>query len=193
MRHTILLALLGTTGCLAGYAPPQDQPTTADLAPLASTVDAGVIQPPPPPQSTSAEEVAKFGNCMTLADWTSSGMNDVQNQTTIGDAGECYSCHLSGMYNVALTKDPNNNFNLMHTMPWIFKLAQATTNADGSFADIAPTERIRDRGSEAGHPVYTLSTPRQQALDGFFQLTYAHYKAGNCIAPAVAPPVDGGI
>jgi hypothetical protein len=161
--------------------------------PPPSMVDAGVLQAAPPPTSTAAQELVKFGNCMQLADWNSTGMKDVQNQTTIGEAGECYTCHQTGMYNVALTKDANNNFNLMHTMPWLLKFAQATTDAAGNFQDITPTERIRDRGSEAGHPVYTLSTTRQQALDNFFQQTYTHYKAGNCTPPAAAPVPDGGV
>jgi hypothetical protein len=217
MGRTFVIALLGlgAAGCLGAYQAPKSGPgsgtgtgngnnsngsttTVADMAtsgnqPPASTVDAGVLQPAPAPTSTAAQELVKFGNCMQLADWTSSGMSDVQNQETIGEGGECYSCHQSGMYNVALTKNANNNFNLMHTMPWLLKFAQATTATDGTFQDITPTERIRDRGSEAGHPVYTLSTPRQQALDNFFQLTYTHYKAGNCTAPAAAPVPDGGV
>lgn len=172
---------------------PTDDMANPGNQPPPSTVDAGVLQPPPPPASTAAQELVKFGNCMQLADWTASGMPDIQNQTTIGEGGECYSCHQSGMYNVALTKNGNNNFNLLHTMPWLIKFAQATTAADGSFQDITPTERIRDRGSEAGHPVYQLSTTRQKALDDFFQLTYTHYKAGNCTAPAAAPVPDGGV
>jgi hypothetical protein len=166
---------------------------TSGNQPPSSAVDAGAIQPAPSPASTAAQELVKFGNCMQLADWTASGMPDLQNQVTIGEGGECYSCHQTGMYNVALTKSANNNFNLMHTMPWLLKFAQATTAADGTFQDITPTERIRDRGSEAGHPVYTLTTARQQALDTFFQLTYTRYKAGSCSAPAAAPVPDGGV
>jgi hypothetical protein len=223
MRRTFVIALLslGTVGCLGGYAPPTGNGSGTgtgngtgngnngnnnngtstpgpDMAnpgnqPPPSTVDAGVLQPAPPPMSSAAQELVKFGNCMQLADWTSSGMSDIQNQVTIGEGGECYSCHQSGMYNAALTKSSNNNFNLLHTMPWLLKFAQATVNPDGSFADITPTERIRDRGNEAGHPIYTLTTTRQQALDDFFKLTYTHYKAGNCTAPAAAPVPDGGV
>jgi hypothetical protein len=198
---------MGSVGCLGGYTPSTTQGsattptntnnTTAaaqDAGPVKTSAnDAGVLQAAPPPASTAAAELVKFGNCMQLADWNSSGMNDVQNQDTAGDAGECYSCHQSGMYNVALTKDPDNNYNLMHTMPWLMKFAQATTAADGTFQDITATERIRDRGTEAGHPVYVLTTTRQSALDNFFMMTYTHYKAGNCPAPSVAPPIDGGI
>jgi hypothetical protein len=215
MRFTVVIALLslgamglaglgGLSGCLGVYEPAgphssnmngssgSGQPSSGSQ-PHASTVDAGGLEPAPPPASTAAEELVKFGNCMQLADWTATGMNDMQNQVTIGEGGECYSCHQSGMYNVALTHDANRNFNLMHTLPWLLKLAQATTATDGTFQDITPTERIRDRGSEAGHPVYTLSATRQQALDNFFTATYAHYKAGNCSAPAPAPVADGGV
>jgi hypothetical protein len=213
----IALLGLGTVGCLGGYVPPMGNGgsggtggggggggsggsgggggnTTQDMAQgTTSGPDAGVLQPPPPPASTAAQELAKFGNCMALADWNSTGMNDIQNQVTIGEGGECYSCHQTGMYNAALTPNSNNNYNLMHTMPWLMKFAQATVNADGSFKDITPTERIRDRGSEAGHPVYTLTTARQTALDTFFQQTYTHYKAGNCPTPQAAPVPDGGV
>ncbi len=214
MRRAIAIALvaLSSAGCLGAAATGSGAGPSAGVGsngshttggmPSASSPSASldmsqppgaapVIQAAPAPASTAAQELVKFGECMQLADWTSSGMGDVQNQTTAGSAGECYSCHGTGMYNVALTKQGNENFDLLHTMPWLLKFAQATTAADGTFQDITPTERIRDRGSEAGHPTYTLTNARQQALDQFFQLTYTHYKAGNCSAPTAAP-FDGG-
>jgi hypothetical protein len=116
---------------------------------------------------------------MAQTDYDGDGMKDLQNQGTSGNGGPCTSCHQTGMY-VFLSNDTTQNFQRLQQSPWIMKFALASVNADGSFADIVAANRFRDRGQEPGHPPYTLSSARQQALDSFFQDTYARYKAGNC-------------
>jgi hypothetical protein len=137
---------------------------------------------PPPPTAGGAQgtaELAKFAKCMTQADYTAATMNDIQNQDTSGDAGPCYTCHATGLY-VYLSKDATKNFAMMKVDPTLGKFAAATFNADGSFKDIVPSNRIADRGSAPGHPSYVLSATRTQSLTTFFNSTYTHYKAGNC-------------
>ena len=137
---------------------------------------------PPPPTAGGAQgtaELAKFAKCMAQADYTAATMNDIQNQDTTGDAGPCYTCHSTGLY-VYLSKTAADNFTMMKVDPTLSKFAQASFNADGSFKDIEPSNRIRDRGSAPGHPPYVLSAARTQALTTFFNSTYTHYKAGNC-------------
>jgi cytochrome c553 len=141
-----------------------------------------VLPPPPAPaQATvAAMELAKFGKCMTQADYDAAGMNDLQNQTTLGDAGECYSCHQTGLYNVYLSKISTDNFTKLKAAPYLLKFADADVAADGTFKDIIPSSRFIDRGQQPGHPGYMLTSARASAVTTFFQSTYTKYKAGNC-------------
>ncbi len=141
-----------------------------------------VLAPPPAPAAGAAvaAELVKFGKCMTQADWDAAGMNDLQNQTTLGDAGECYSCHQTGLYNVYLSKISTDNFTRIQTSPNLLKLAAADVKADGSLNDIIQADRFQNRGQLPGHPGYTLTTARLNAINTFFMSTYTKYKAGNC-------------
>ncbi len=141
------------------------------------------LPPPPSPANVAVQELAKFGNCMTLADFTAAGMNDLQNQNTNG--GPCTSCHATGAY-VYLSNTPTNNFNRLKESPWLMKFALGTINTDGTFKDVEAANRFLDRGKEPGHPQYTLNTTRATALTTFFTSTYTKYKAGNC--PTTPPP-----
>lgn len=187
MRRTIIALVFGLAGCL-GSAPtgmnpnpsPSPSPNPSPSPDPQQPAPTPAPAPAPPPSPTGAAEIAKFGKCMQAADWTSSGMADLQNQTTAGYGGECYSCHATGMFGTFLSKLPTNNLTMWKTSPWVEKYATASVKPDGSFADIIPTNRFRDRGVEAGHPPYQLTAARQTALDTFFMLTYTHYKAGNC-------------
>jgi hypothetical protein len=187
MRRTVIALVFGLAGCL-GSAPTGTGMNPTPTPTPNPTPDPGTTQPAPTPAPapapaptpTGAAEIAKFGKCMLAADWTSSGMSDLQNQTTAGYGGECYSCHATGMYGTYLSKVATDNMTMWKTSPWVEKFATASVNPDGSFADIIPTNRFRDRGVEAGHPAYQLTDARTTALTNFFMLTYTHYKAGNC-------------
>jgi hypothetical protein len=142
------------------------------------------LPPPPAPANQAATELAKFGACMTQTDYDNAGMNDLQNQNT--NQGPCTSCHQTGNY-VYLSVAPTANFQRLQQSPYIMKYALPTMNPDGTFKDIAQAYRFRDRGQETGHPAYTLTAARLQALDTFFQATYTKYKAGNCPKPPGSP------
>ncbi|HZS37730.1 MAG TPA: hypothetical protein VFF06_12925, partial [Polyangia bacterium] len=105
------------------------------------------------------------------------------------NSGPCTSCHQTGDY-VLLSADPNANFAAIKKMPYIMKFALADVNVDGTFKDIVPADRFKDRGMETGHPAYTLNTARLTALTTFFTTVYGKWKAGTCAAAAGAP--DGG-
>jgi hypothetical protein len=156
-------------------------------------VERGASNLPSPPTAggtdKAAAELQKFGNCMTLTDFNSTGMNQLYNQNVNG-GDTCSSCHTSGAY-VMLSADATGTFSHLKTMPYILKFAVAATNADGSFKDIIAANRFLDRGKEIGHPAFTLNAARATALTNFFNLSYTHYKAGNC--PAAAGTPDGGI
>jgi mono/diheme cytochrome c family protein len=146
---------------------------------------------PPPALNVAQRKLQDFAACMSLTDYNSSGMNTLQNQGTNGNGGSCTSCHQTGEY-VLLSADTNANFNALITMPFIMKFAEASVAVDGTFTDIVATNRFKDRGTEPGHPSYTLTTARQTALTSFFTLTYNKWKAGNCVAAAPAS-TDGGM
>jgi mono/diheme cytochrome c family protein len=175
-----------TQGKHEGPALTPDQAAAIQTWLTMENTERGNLPAAPPPANLTQRALTTFGACMSLTDWNSTGMNDIQNQDTAGNAGQCSSCHETGMY-VYLSGNATNNFTHMYQMPWLMKFAIASTNADGSFADIVPAWRIRDRGQEAGHPAYTLTTARLTALTNMFNLTYTKYKAGNCTPPAAAP------
>jgi len=140
------------------------------------------LPPPPAPANAGAQALTAFGNCMTQADFNASGMNDLQNQGTNGNGGNCTACHQTGQY-VFLSASPTANFQRLKQSPYIMKFALPNLNADGTFKDIVEAARFLDRGKEPGHPQYTLATNRANALTQFFTLTYNKWKAGNCPAP----------
>ena len=149
------------------------------------------LPPPPPLVVQPSSRLAQFGACMTYADYQSTGMNTLQDQDTVGQAGQCWSCHSTGLY-VYLSTDANANFARLQKSPWILKFADASVDATGNFLDIIATNRFRDRGMEAGHPQYILADARIQALSMFFTLTYNRWKAGGTGGCAAMGPVDGG-
>lgn len=209
MRRIIRLSALSLTvlavGCLGGYQP---APTGGANGPAQSgtssngnnqtesgTGSGGSSAAPAPAQTggtgtaapmqqgaapPATAELIKFGQCMTQADWTSSGMAGVAMQMT--DSGNCSSCHGSGMFSVYLSGDPTKDLTHLRSLPFLYKFAELETNPDGTFKDIAPAGRFFQRGEEItlSHPPYQLSTTNQQALTDFFNLTMTHYKAGNC-------------
>ena len=138
-----------------------------------------VLPDPPTVGNVAAMQLAAFAKCMNATDFTASGMNDLQNQETAGDGGQCWSCHGQGLY-VYLSQTATDNLTYLKVNPTLSKFAESVSNADGSFKDILPSYRFRDRGQQPGHPPYILSSARSAALDSFFQKTYAHWKAGNC-------------
>lgn len=179
-----------TQGKHEGPALSTQQATDVEAWLTQELAERGMLPQPPPPANQAQKQLTAFGNCMSQSDYNTAGMNDLQNQDTAGNAGECHSCHSTGMY-VYLSKDPTQNFDRLHQLPWLLKLAGADLNTDGTFRDIISANRFRDRGQETGHPSYNLTQTRQTALDTFFQTTYSKWKAGGCTPPPTNPPGGG--
>ncbi len=157
---------------------------TAVAAWLTKEAEERMITPPPPPPpgggtpTTLEAALTKFGKCMTITDWNSTGMNDLQNQNTT--QGRCYACHATGTAGAYLSTNSDDNLTMIKTSPYILKLVTGTVNANGTFKDLVPAYRFRDKANDTGHPSYVLSAAREQALTDFFNLTYTHYMAGAC-------------
>jgi hypothetical protein len=198
MRRIIRLATLGFTlaaaGCLGGYGggtqtpasdPTQSTPSTPSTPTDNTTPPANNnTTPPATPASKGAPaataELLKFGKCMQLADWTSSGMQGLADQLT--SSGVCRGCHQSGAFAVFLSKDPQANLTHLQSPPFLYKFAQLQVDANGTMKAIVPADRFIQRGAETTlhHPPYTLDTTTTTALQSFFDLTMTHYTAGNC-------------
>lgn len=142
----------------------------------------------PPGPLTGLDAIAQFGACMTLEDWLNKKMDLVANQTALSQdqVMPCYSCHAGGQGSNWMP-DPQNSgevsqaFEKMRVPYKIFKLIQWTVNdEDGSFKDIVPANRWRDKGKEKGHPEYTLEPQYVEYIDQWFQLTYDKWKSGTC-------------
>lgn len=140
---------------------------------------------PPIASGADGNSLTAFGDCMNYQDYVDSGMPDLPRQGTAQDGGVCTSCHSTGMY-VFLSNDSKETFKRLHQIPWLMKFALAKVAADGKVSEIIAARRFIDRGTETGHPPYTLTAARLQAVNSFFQRTNTRYKAGNC--PPFAEP-----
>jgi hypothetical protein len=172
---------------------PSDAASTSTT--VASSSSTGGMEEPPP--LTGQVAMKQFGDCMTLEDWTATGMPLVANQ--ISDYGgndvPCYSCHNAGTGENWMP-DPNGAnaeadiaeaFEAMRYMYASFNLVRWTVNnEDGSFKDLVASQRWRDKGQEGtSHPSYTLSAEYQGYYEAWFTQVYDKWSSGEC-------GVDGG-
>jgi hypothetical protein len=135
-----------------------------------------------------SEALAEFGACMTLDDWTASGMSMIATQNTLND-GPCFSCHQSGTGGNPMT-DPFSDasiaegFEKMRVPPALLKLVACSSSAEtGAFEDIKQSYRWRDKGGQGDHPKFILSDGNLAALDEWFDLVHAKWESGPCSAP----------
>ncbi len=138
-----------------------------------------LLPAPPPSAMTPYTELMKFAKCMSLTDYNSTGMSNIWKTQTSGNTGACNACHQNGEHQVTLSVDANRNFAGLADVRHLLRLAVADVNPDGSLVDIVAAKRFYERGQEVGHPQFA-ATAVQPAVDQFFQLTYAKYKAGSC-------------
>ena len=180
--------------CGGTTAPPPDDDGVEETS---STT--GETPTPPPEVLTGTKAMEQFGECMTLTDWVDTGMPLVANQNSnLGDItfDGCYSCH-NAPQGMNLMPDPNlelsgkeveKAYEYMRHMYASFNLVTWTVNdEDGSFKDLVKSNRWRDKGIEAAapgstHPMYELSPERQAAYEAWFDVTYARWKTGDCLA-----------
>lgn len=139
---------------------------------------------PAPIDCKSSEDLlAEFGACMTLEDWTATGMHLIATQKAF--EGPCFKCHEAGAYGNYLT-DPASDagiekgFDKTRKVPFILNLVKWPLNTPTQCGDIEPSYRWRDKGSEGNHPKYVLADGHIDALDAWFELTYGKWKNGAC-------------
>lgn len=144
---------------------------------------------PPPTGLTGAELLQEFSDCMTLDDWTASGMPDVALNGTI-TAGACYSCHQVGLGENFMT-DPGSQasliegFELEKNMPFLGNLVTfAVDPVTGQATSVVQSYRWQDHGDDPGtHPQYLMAPQNVAAIDNWFALVSAKLVNGECPLP----------
>jgi hypothetical protein len=151
-----------------------------------TTPDPGDVPPPGQPKEprTLVEALTMFADCMSYADFEGTNFMEIANQGTA--EGQCDNCHNVGLAG-AFLEDTADMFTMTKQMPYILKFASGVVNADGSFGDVVPSYRIRDKRGDQGHPNYILAAERVQALEDYFDLTYVRYRGSITSGVACIP------
>jgi hypothetical protein len=166
---------------------------------LKEASERGTMMMPPPTTSnqprTVAEALTRFGACMDRTVWD--GTYGQSNQTMVAyqntTLGRCYACHSSGTAGSYLSAVSGDTFDNNRSSPDVLKLVSPTANPDGTYKDLIPANRWRDKGTDPGHPQFILTTSRLDALqgpNGFITqtLTRFHNYTDPCAAPPATPP-----
>lgn len=140
-----------------------------------TTPPEGEIPPPGEPKEpqTMVEALTMFADCMAYADFDAANVMEVANQGTA--EGQCDNCHQVGAFG-AFLDDTSQMFTMNQQLPYILKFASGYVNPDGSFGDVVPANRFRDKRGDQGHPNYILGAARLQSLETFFDQTYLRYR-----------------
>jgi hypothetical protein len=126
------------------------------------------------------EALAAFAACMTLDDWTASGLGQLPSSPTLTN-GQCMTCHAAAVGNVLLSDDIAATFEA-HTHPPQLDFVVEGVGDPACTVDLAPSNAYADFGpSPTPHPDYLLSPEITQSLQTFFDLTYTKWQSGPCI------------
>ncbi len=145
------------------------------------------------PTMTLAQALTDFGNCMSYADWTTTGMNKLA-QAETGGAGSCTGCHNQGEAgNYLNLLDDAKTFSTNRTYPYIKRLVTGTVDMNGGFKDLAASNREIDKGAEAAHcvagpgiichPPYTLppnNSGGSKSVTDFVSKTLTNWRNRTC-------------
>ena len=145
------------------------------------------------PTMTLAQALTDFGNCMSYADWTTTGMNKLA-QAETGGSGSCTGCHNQGEAgNYLNLLDDAKTFSTNRTYPYIKRLVTGTVDMNGGFKDLAASNREIDKGAEAAHcvagpgiichPPYTLppnNSGGSKSVTDFVSKTLTNWRNRTC-------------
>jgi mono/diheme cytochrome c family protein len=152
----------------------------------------------PPVELTPQQQLEAFGKCIRKADWDELDIQRLAQQTAIHQNNNvpCSSCHGEGANGTYLDVDDQKMLEATRKLPFILKFAATTYQGDGTFKDIAASNRWPEKGAEGCppigncHPKYLLDTQLIADLSELFNRSYEHWKKGDCEPPA-PPPADG--
>ena len=149
----------------------------------------------PPVELTPVQQLEKFGKCIKKADWDATNVHRLYKMTATSQNNQvpCASCHGGGVNGTYI--DANSAMMLAATqkLPFILKFASATLTEDGTFSDIAFSNRWVEKGAEGCppigncHPKFKLDAQLTADINTLFTKTYDRWLADDC-AEAPAPP-----
>jgi cytochrome c553 len=126
---------------------------------------------------TGEELLAQFAACMTLEDWTATGMHMVANQPNSAKSN-CYGCHNVGtsanyMANPLDTAAVADSFEHMKQPTPLTKLVTYEVDATtGQATKLVQSYRWQDKGLPPTlHPKYILDDPYLESIDNWFAVT----------------------
>jgi hypothetical protein len=156
--------------------------------------------PGDPVALTPIQELERFGKCMSFTDWEQFNVVELSNQQAIyqNNSVECDSCHQNGTGGTYIQAESDQMFMHTQTIPYILKFAAATLNTDGTFKDIAKTNRWIEKCVEeqlVGNPHPPCQNEQidplvAESINLFFDATYQRWADNKC-EEAVPPPPPG--
>lgn len=145
-----------------------------------------IPDPPPPPGgdddcvgiTDAACALKRFGTCFSYDRWNERRVYEIADQ--LSSQGQCRGCHFDGKGGFWASNDPLDMYRKWKITPYVQTLVEAAIDNEGEFAGLIEAHRIEDKGSESGHPSYTLQSSAQ-AIDDYIRDTLDDYTAGNCV------------
>ena len=86
----------------------------------------------PGPTKTVAQALEEWGDCMSLEDWTLTGMDQLNNQQTVG-SGPCNGCHSTGQAGSFLSDNTGDTFEANRKKPYMLKMGIGAVGSNGGF------------------------------------------------------------
>jgi hypothetical protein len=153
--------------------------------------------------------LVQVGNCMTYADFQSSGLVYLPEAQTADD-GSCGGCHNQGESGFWASYGTVNGvdqsmlmFQKTQQMPYLTKYIAASLSASGDFMGLEPSNAIQNQSTQAAtcvpgpgnnnfcHPIFELSDTVQTAIGTFVSNSITAWHNGQCAAPT-SPSGEGG-
>ena len=142
--------------------------------------DPPVVSPDPVEDCGGLDPAAcaleRFGTCFHYNEWSTYNVAAIANVQS--SQGACISCHTDGRGGFYVSDNSQEMYTRWKSAPYVQKLVDAAINADGSFSGLIKTYRLRDKGSEPGHPSYQLP---DETINDFVNATMGWYEAGGCV------------
>ncbi len=178
-----VLALALASGCSLYFGDDDDSsgddvpPPLPDASP--SPIDASPVPTPDaaPGCQTVDEFLTRFGACMQMTDWESSGMCDVPNQATVGE-GACTACHASGEDRAFLNADCAMTFTAHRGLPYIRGLVRALGDSNDCLTGFGNGALLMPNFG-GPHPDFSFTEARVTAINDFVAATFARVNDPN--------------
>jgi hypothetical protein len=147
---------------------------------------------------TPLQELETFGQCMSFDDFVNLNVRALSDEQAIyqNNSVECDSCHDDGQSGTLISAEEVEFFEGTKLMPYILKFAAVTLNEDGTFKDIARSNRWVEKCVEEQlvgnpHPECQNGQIAEEvvnSINSYFDLTYERWAADECDLATQPPP-----